>query len=101
MYTNGYWLRITSKSGTVIWYRGVMVHKRAQSVTVMGTLRMFSESETWDVYVGAAQNLNAFVHAGHILATFVSYIYVLNRQRLTMQYSIASTDVWSPADDEE
>lgn len=71
MYTNGYWLRITSKSGTVIWYKGVIVHRRAQSVTIMATLCMFRGSEAWGVYVGVAQNVNVLARAQCILSMFV------------------------------
>lgn len=81
MHTIRYWVRIAEKNGTVIWYKGVMVHENVQSMTVGATLRMFVESDTWDVYVGAAeyihdvQAVNMLFRTRQILATFVSLLF--------------------------
>lgn len=90
MHTNGDWVRFTSKRGTVIWYKGVTVHRRVEAVTVMATLRMFRESVTWDAYVGAAQYVhdvqavNTLFRSNYILDAWV-YIYVPPQRPLTMQ----------------
>lgn len=106
MHTNGGWIHITSKRGTVIWYIGVIVHRRVEAVTVVATLHMFRESDTWDAYVGAAQYVydvqavNTLFRSNYILDAFV-YAYVFVDQRLTSHYSIAASEMWSPVDEME